>query len=274
MVTDVIRGREKLRILLAEDNIVNQQVAIGLLESLGYRADVVADGTEVLEVLNRIRYDVVLMDCQMPQLDGYETTRRIRELEQKCAAPFDWKAPLHIIAMTANAIQGDRDKCLASGMNGYLSKPVHRNELKAALDRDGEIQFIAAPPDKVSTTPGEILVDIDHLRHISHDQPEQMQQLIDLYLVETAPMLDGLGQAIQTNSSREVARIAHEFVGCSLFCGVEAFTQPLRELERLGHEGDLSGAHALLADVRYKFPRVQSAFTQLVQTLQSSDSQP
>ena len=81
-----------------------------------------------------------------------------------------------------------------------------------------------------------------------------------------------IGQAIQTNSSGEVARIAHELVGCSACCGVEAFTQSLRELERLAHEGDLSGAHALLADVREKFPRVQSAFTQLVQTLQSSDS--
>src|SRR5438132_628657 len=112
----------------------------------------------------------------------------------------------------------------------------------------------------------------DRLREITHDEKDQMQQLIDLYLVETAPMLDGLGQAIQTNSSGEVARIAHELVGCSACCGVEAFTQPLRELERLAHEGDLSGAHALLADVRQKFPRVQSAFTQLVQTLQSSDS--
>jgi hypothetical protein len=85
-------------------------------------------------------------------------------------------------------------------------------------------------------------------------------------------MLDGLGQAIGTKSSGEVARIAHEFVGCSLFCGVEAFTQPLRALERLGHQGNLAGADALLADVRHKFSRVQSAFTQLVQSLQTSKS--
>jgi HPt (histidine-containing phosphotransfer) domain-containing protein len=96
--------------------------------------------------------------------------------------------------------------------------------------------------------------------------------LINLYLVEAGPMLDGLGQAIRRNSSGEVARIAHEFVGCSLFCGVEAFTQSLRALERLAQEGNLSGADALLADVCHKFPRVQSAFTQLVQTLQTSNS--
>jgi PAS domain S-box-containing protein len=280
---------QKLRILLAEDNTVNQQVAIGLLQKLGYRADAVADGTEVLEALERIRYDVVLMDCQMPQLDGYETTSRIRQLEQKRTPPFDWKAPVHIIAMTANAMEGDREKCLNAGMNDYLSKPVRKKELKAALDRRGEVQpngvaepsvkseharvhleTISAQSDKSSS--GEILVDIDRLRDVTDDEPDRMQQLIDLYLTQAVPMLDGLNEAIQTNSSGDVARIAHKFVGSSVSCGVEAFTLPLRELERLGQEGDLSGAHALLDDVRRKFPRVRSAFTQFMQTLQDSRS--
>jgi len=101
----VIRGRElTFRILLAEDNTVNQQVALGLLETLGYGADAVADGVQVLEALSRIRYDVVLMDCQMPRLDGYETTRRIRQLEREGATPLDRTKPVYIIAMTANAI--------------------------------------------------------------------------------------------------------------------------------------------------------------------------
>jgi CheY-like chemotaxis protein len=266
----VIRGRElTFRILLAEDNAINQQVALGLLETLGYGADSVVNGIEVLEALNRIRYDIVLMDCQMPRLDGYETTRRIRQLELRGAAPLDCRTPVYIIAMTANALEGDRVKCLASGMNDYLSKPVRRDELKVALDRHGQIGFPAA--DKSSSSGSEILVDINHLREVAHDQADQLQELIDLYLVEAGPMLDGLGQAIRSNSSGEVARIAHEFVGCSLFCGVEAFTQPLRALERLGRQGNLSGADALLADVRHKFPRVQSAFTQLVQTLQTSN---
>jgi CheY-like chemotaxis protein len=269
----VIRGRElTFRILLAEDNTVNQQVALGLLETLGYGADAVVNGIEVLEVLNRVRYDIVLMDCQMPRLDGYETTRRIRQLELQAAAPLDCRTPVYIIAMTANAMEGDREKCLASGMNDYLTKPVRRDELKVALDRHSQIHPPAAAPDKPSSLAGEILVDMNRLREVAHDQADQLQELIDLYLVEAGPMLDGLGQAIQTNSSVEVARIAHEFVGCSLFCGVEAFTQPLRALERLGQQGNLSGADALLADVRHKFPRVQSAFTQLVQTLQTPNS--
>jgi PAS domain S-box-containing protein len=262
---------QKLRILLAEDNTVNQQVALGLLQKLGYRADAVADGTEVLEALKRIRYDVVLMDCQMPQLDGYETTRRIRQLEQQRTAPFDWKAPVHIIAMTANAMEGDREKCLTSGMNDYLSKPVRRNELKAALDRHGEIQPVATQPGTISTSSEEVLVDIDRLRDATDDEPSRIVQLIDLYLTQARPMLDGLGQAIQANSSGEVARLAHKLVGSSVSCGVDAFTKPLRELERLGNEGDLSSAPTLFEDVQHKFPCVQNLFTQYIQTLQSSD---
>jgi PAS domain S-box-containing protein len=272
---------QKLRILLAEDNTVNQQVAIVLLQKLGYRADAVADGTEVLGALKLIRYDVVLMDCQMPQLDGYATTRRIRQLEQKRTAPFDWKAPIHIIAMTANAMEGDREKCLTAGMNDYLSKPVRQKELKAALERRNEIQPkgvadssakskpARAHPESVSVRFGassseEVLVDLDQLRDVTDDEPDRMQQVIDLYLTQAVPMLDGLDEAIQTNSSGDVARIAHKLVGSSVSCGVEAFTQSLRELERLGHEGDLTGAHALFDDVRHKFPRVQSILTQLM----------
>jgi PAS domain S-box-containing protein len=278
-----VSAAHKLRILLAEDNTVNQQVALGLLQKLGYRADAVADGTEVLESLKRIRYDIVFMDCQMPHLDGYETTRRIRLLEQKRTTPFDWKTPVHIIAMTANAMEGDREKCLNAGMNDYLSKPVRKNELKAALDRQGEIQPQGLADSSAKsksetnsvrsdTSLPEVLVDIDRLRDVTDDEPERMQQLINLYLTQAVPMLDGLDEAIQTNSSDDVARIAHKFVGSSVSCGVEAFTRSLRELERLGHEGDLSGAPALLDDVREKFPRVRSVFSQFVQTFESSIS--
>jgi histidine phosphotransfer protein HptB len=116
----------------------------------------------------------------------------------------------------------------------------------------------------------EVLVDIDQLRDVTDNEPDRMQQLIDLYLTQAVPMLDSLNEAIQTNSSGDVARIAHKLVGSSISCGVEAFTQPLRELERLGHAGDLSGAPALLDEVRHKFPRVQSVLSQFAQTLQSS----
>jgi two-component system, sensor histidine kinase and response regulator len=126
---------EKMRILLAEDNIVNQKVALGQLRKLRCRADSVANGLEVLAALQLAPYDIILMDCQMPEMDGYEATRVIRKQEQSLGKACSWKSPVYIIAITANAMQADREKCLATGMDDYLSKPVRPLELRAALER-------------------------------------------------------------------------------------------------------------------------------------------
>ena len=124
-----------MRILLAEDNSINQKVALGQLRKLRYRADTVANGLEVLEALQLVSYDIIFMDCQMPEMDGYEATRAIRKREQSLEQPCPWKSPVYIIALTANAMQGDSEKCLAVGMDDYLSKPVRLSELQAVLER-------------------------------------------------------------------------------------------------------------------------------------------
>ncbi len=153
------KAKVDLRILLAEDNVVNQKVAVRLFQRLGYRIDVVANGREVVEALSRIRYDVVFMDCQMPEMDGFEATRLIREREtfgtvsnSKCEVSRTRPEPsglqpetqhskreaphrVPIIAMTANAMQGDRERCLAAGMDDYVSKPISVDVLAGVLDR-------------------------------------------------------------------------------------------------------------------------------------------
>ncbi|HSI07057.1 MAG TPA: response regulator [Rariglobus sp.] len=123
------------RILLAEDNAVNQKVALAMLAKLGSSADAVADGIEVLDSLQRIPYSLILMDYQMPEMDGLEATRIIRKRELDSGQACPWNAPVYIIALTASAMQGDREKCLSVGMNDYVSKPVRPGELQAALER-------------------------------------------------------------------------------------------------------------------------------------------
>jgi len=119
-----------LRVLLVEDNKINQVVAVQLLKKFGCVVDTVDNGLKAMEARRQNKYDIILMDCQMPEMDGYEATRKIRELELKSSLP-----PVRIVAMTAYAMQGDRERCLAAGMDDYISKPVDLGELKSALEK-------------------------------------------------------------------------------------------------------------------------------------------
>ncbi|MDX1438819.1 MAG: response regulator, partial [Rubricoccaceae bacterium] len=137
-------SQTSLRILLAEDNAVNQKVAMGILGRLGYKADVAANGLEVLKALELKTYDVILMDVQMPEMDGLEATRHIRQTIPRERRP-------RIVAMTANAMQGDRDRCLEAGMDDYIPKPVRHEDLAAALDRSARIAANRRPPASRNT---------------------------------------------------------------------------------------------------------------------------
>jgi two-component system, sensor histidine kinase and response regulator len=125
----------KTRVLLAEDNHINQLIAVDQLRKLGYRADVVSNGLAAVEAFKSIPYDIIFMDCQMPEMDGYNAASAIRIQEQTSNQGSDWKTPVHIIAITANAMRGDREKCLAAGMDDYLSKPIRLPDLEAVLKR-------------------------------------------------------------------------------------------------------------------------------------------
>ena len=240
------------RILVAEDNIVNQKVAARQLQKLGYRADLVANGLEALEALGRIPYDLVLMDCQMPEMDGYEATAEIRRREGSAK-----HTP--IVAMTANALEGDREKCIAAGMDDYVSKPVKPEELGEVLGRllsKGEAVFkeaAAAAPQQTSPP-----VDMERLHLALGDEPEELADILDAYLTQMSESLGKLALAIESGDAAEVNSISHNCAGVSANCGIVALVEPLRELERMGRESRLEGAAALSGRVGKEFSRVRT----------------
>jgi len=246
-------------ILLAEDNIVNQKVAIRQLLKLGYRVDAVANGREALEALTRIRYDLVLMDCQMPELDGYEATAEIRRREG---------TSMHtpIVAMTANALQGDREKCIAVGMDDYVSKPVSPEELQKVLESlfaKSENNKTSQVVDTESTPP----VDLNRLYQALGREPEEFHEILALYLEHMPMNLEKLRLAVEAGDAGEVHMIAHNSGGTSANCGMTAMVSPLRELERMGREKQLSGAVAVRAQVCAEFERVKLFLAEHLQTL-------
>jgi CheY-like chemotaxis protein len=236
-------------ILIAEDNIVNQKVAVLQLQKLGYRADAVADGLEALEALARIPYDLVLMDCQMPEMDGYEATVEIRRREGTTK-----HTP--IVAMTAHALDGEREKCIAAGMDDYISKPVKPEDLGRVLDR------LLATGDKfteiAATMPVEARppVDLERLYQAMGDEPDELAEILDLYLAQMIKSLKDLEIAITAGEAAIVQSISHDCAGTSANCGITAVVAPLRELETMGRENGLSEAPAVLARANREFERV------------------
>jgi CheY-like chemotaxis protein len=233
-------------ILLAEDNIVNQKVATRQLEKLGYRVDAVGNGKEAVAALERIPYDLVFMDCQMPEMDGYEATAAIRHREGSSKHTM-------IVAMTAHAMKGDREKCLAAGMDDYISKPVTPQDLAALLERifARPVTSQAAQPNIAPPPP----VDLDHLHDVMGDD---VIEILDLYLTGTTQNLGKLSNAIQLNDVREVELLAHASAGTSATCGMLSVVPAFRALEKEAHEGSLHNASALLDEAKQQFARICS----------------
>jgi two-component system sensor histidine kinase/response regulator len=255
----------KARILLAEDNQVNQMVANGQLHKLGYTAVAVANGLEALECAQRIRYDIIFMDCQMPEMDGYEATRQIRRLESEEASG---SLPAHIIAMTANALHGDREKCLTAGMDDYISKPVRLPELKKALERwNVKMAGHDAPqelPPPVDALPAPAAaINLEIVNEITEGDPGHLRDLIALFRTESDAIYKKLAEAVAAGSLESIGKFAHKLAGSSSTCGMEALAARLREVEQSARGLRTSEISPGFAQVAVEFVRVEQALTLL-----------
>ena len=257
----------RARVLVSEDNQVNQKVAVKMLEKLGYRADVAANGLEALEALSRVPYAAVLMDVQMPEMDGYEATAEIRRRERGNGSAGR-RTP--VIAMTANAMRGDREKALESGMDDYVPKPVNLEELRAALGRwvapeegspsanvaDGEQEAGTATPGEAESTPLDEAV-IENLLDLGG--AEMLSELSEMFVADAKSRLAVLGEAMEKDDAPTVERAAHTLKGASGNMGAPGMASICAELEEAGGSGDLSRAPALIARLDAEFGRVRRA---------------
>jgi signal transduction histidine kinase/PleD family two-component response regulator/HPt (histidine-containing phosphotransfer) domain-containing protein len=288
------------RILLAEDNFINQEVALGQLEQLGSKADVVENGREALEALRRTHYDIVLMDCMMPEMDGYEATRKIRATEFiKGPEGLGRKQRVHIVAMTANAMQGDDEKCRAAGMDDYITKPVQIEELERSLrewKREGDAPVEApvqsstpavapaAPAAPVATAapapaqpvaaeaatstatsapadaPQDCPVNMERLNEVTLNKPERVARFVGMYMKQAEEILGGLEPAIQNKAAKEVRQLAHKLSGASSSLGMIAIVPSLAALERMGDAGNLEHAVGTRAEACKQFARIREYF--------------
>jgi signal transduction histidine kinase/CheY-like chemotaxis protein/HPt (histidine-containing phosphotransfer) domain-containing protein len=250
------------RILLAEDNVTNQLVTNGILNKLGLAADVVANGAEALQVLKSSVYDMVLMDVQMPVMDGFETTRQIRSPN---SAVRNHQIP--IIAMTAHALQGDRERCLESGMNDYVSKPLSARDLSEVLarwlpkadDKPGALREIeallpASGPPVVFDRDGMLdrLMNDENLSHL----------VVDAFLEDIPGQIDTLRRCLNHSDAAGAARQAHLLKGAAANVGGEALRAVAIDLEIAGNLGNLSSIAARMDDLDRQFVRLREAMTQ------------
>jgi signal transduction histidine kinase/DNA-binding response OmpR family regulator/HPt (histidine-containing phosphotransfer) domain-containing protein len=259
----------RAHVLVAEDNAVNQKVAVRMLERLGYRAGVAANGLEALEALARVQYAAILMDVQMPEMNGYEAAAEIRRREEG----QDRHIP--IIALTANAIQGDREKALEAGMDDYVTKPVRPGELEDVLKR--WISEEKEPKEKAETrTTGSLaghrsvgdvseegLLDwsvLASLRELQAEgEPDILSELIELFITEVSAQLASLQMAVEAGDAHSVERIAHSIRGSCGNMGAVGMETLCIELEEMGRSKDLAAAPAWASRLAEEFERVRAA---------------
>jgi CheY-like chemotaxis protein/HPt (histidine-containing phosphotransfer) domain-containing protein len=249
------RELDGVRVLLAEDNEVNQEVARELLADAGCRVEIASNGDQALAAMRAHllspRYDVVLMDCQMPELDGFQATARLRELE-RARSTGDRAARLPIIALTANAVEGDRERCLAAGMDGYVTKPIDPDALieavgSALAQRPGAATRKpqdATPPNApaISGPP----IDAESLLRRCRGKGSLAQRLLAQFDQQLAGQVETLRESLRRSDRDALTRLAHAIKGSAANMSARGLSDAASELERLGAAADFDAAAACL----------------------------
>ena len=249
-------NRRKLRILLAEDNVVNQQLTVRLLEKRGHIVTVASNGAEAVALVKKSPFDVVLMDVQMPEMNGFDATALIRKEEESTGMH------LSIIAMTAHAMEGDRERCLTAGMDGYIAKPIKVEDFVETLEnlgRSPQVAEVEATPEPNDLEP---INAASALAHVGGDVG-LLKELVGLFLNEIPELLTDLRKAVKAGDANAIERAAHKLKGSvGNFAARPSFEAALK-LEVLGKDGRLSEAEPAYAELEREINRLQSAMAEL-----------
>jgi CheY-like chemotaxis protein len=265
-----------LRILLVEDNPAHQKLATYILEDRGHTVECADNGQEAVSVSAQRRYDLILMDVQMPRMDGLEATAAIRKRE-------DGQMPVPIIAMTAHAMQGDRDRCLAAGMDGYLPKPINAQELIGLVER---LAGGAAPGAAVAeATPGPAAISTPATAGVfdpglaltrCFDNPDMVQEMIQCFLAEVDPLLRQTWAALAKGKLAEVGRLGHRLKGTVFYLGADRAKDAAMLVERfVVSQGDPSEAEEAVDALQRECLVLKAALSAYLQAAEpkKSDSQ-
>jgi CheY-like chemotaxis protein/HPt (histidine-containing phosphotransfer) domain-containing protein len=260
-----------VRVLLAEDNPVNQEVAVSMLEILGCEHELAENGKEVLVALDDGHFDIVLMDCQMPGMDGFEAAAEIRRLEQRTPGSH-----IPIIAVTANAMEGDREQCITAGMDDYLSKPFSQAQLAEMLqqwcadcdtaesgrlsDDEGQQDSASYEDNDLQEKPVINQASLDNIRQLQRPgKPDLLEKIISLYMHDSPGLLNALRDALDRDDAEQVRMHAHRFKSGSANLGALRLAELCKQLEEMGRNNELEDALILLNRVETEFRAVSAA---------------
>jgi len=245
--------RKPMRVLLAEDNPVNQEVAVLHIQKFGYQIDVANSGREAIEAMERVDYDLVLMDCEMPEMDGFEATRLIRERETDRHTP--------VIAMTAHAAEGYRDRCIAAGMDDYISKPLRAESLFALLDRWAALIEGQQSVESTQPLPDETEITlIEQIGRLTRGRgPEASRTLIDIFLRDSTRRIEAIAEAARQKDAKRLADTAHALKGSCGYLGAKRMAEISETLEQIGRKGSTEGATILATLLEEEYAKVRGA---------------